>query len=351
MGLYDTLVAADDMITGAISVAATKREYLLKQGINFFLLLIVLMVFGCLDFATLTFHLEYLATVSYWGTVGTKVIAGVSAFNIGINVMMDAEIRKNAVLNELIAEYNKLKARKQIDFEYYVLRVFNVAEKKKAYISMINRQIHRANRFSRRKDRLLYSSELPENAKKKEKNRYCRKRRELEALKTDGFIDRNIDSIYVRYYEVDPALFELEIDGSPTVNGVKTKGNVNLGRVKASSNMIFGMILFSMFVTAFSLGADKEEFISQMDAFWHYFMKAVEDTFVVLWQMLQGMMKTRKIVSQQLTEPYGGRVKVLRCYLNWRLENRIPDTEVYKEMREEVIEVTQEELDKMKSGS
>ena len=347
----ETLDKADNVVSGAISIAASKKEFALKQGINIFLLFIVLSVFGCLDFATLQFHLEYITTASYWGTVITKVVAGVCSFNIGINLMMDAEIKKNRILQDLIVQYEKLKAKKQIDFDYFVTRVFNMREKKKAYVANINKKIYRLNRFSRRRDRLLYSSDNPDRAKEKEKNRYCRARAEYEKLKSDEFIEKNLDSLYVRYYEVDPAIFELEIDGSPSIKGVKTKGNVNLGRAKASSNVVMGMILFSMFVTAFALRIDQQEFASQMEAFWHYFMKAVEDTFVVLWQLMQGMMKTRKIVTQQLTEPYAGRVTVLVAYLEWRLENNIPDKKSYLEMQEEVIEVTEEQLAKMKSGA
>ena len=43
-----------------------------------------------------------------------------------------------------------------------------------------------------------------------------------------------------------------------------------------------------------------------MVAFWHYFLKACEDLFIILWQAFQGMLRTRKIVSQQYTEPYAG---------------------------------------------
>ena len=92
----------------------------------------------------------------------------------------------------------------------------------------------------------------------------------------------------------------------------------------------------------------------QMEAFWHYFLKALEDTFVVLWQFSQGMMKVRKIVSQQITEPYAGRCAVLTAYLDWRLNEGLADTKIYQEMKknqaeEEVIEVTQEEFEKMKN--
>ena len=353
MDALDRFNQVDDFITSAISVASSKKETALKQGINVILLFIILLVFGCLDFATLTFHYEYILTASYWGTVGTKVIAGVCAYNIGINMLWDAELRKDQILNDLIAKYNKLIKYKQIDFEYYVTKIFNVQEKKKAYISQINRKIHILNKFSRNKDRLLYSSDLPENQAKKLKNRYCIKRQELENLKKDDYIDKNIESIVVRYYEVDPAVFELEIDGSAVIRGVKTKGNANAGRIKASASMVMGMVIISMFLTAFGLEADQQEFESQMVKFWHYCMKAIEDAAVVLWQFTRGGFQCRKIISSQITAPYSGRCFVLEHYLDWRLNNQVPNTKVYEELNkeEEVIEITEEELSKLKGGN
>lgn len=352
MEVLDKYNEVQDFVSSAISVASTKKETILKQFVNVFLLFIILLVFGCLDFATLTFHLEYITTASYWGTVGTKVIAGVCAYNIGINMLWDAELKKDKVLNDLIEKYNRLIKYKQIDFEYYVVKIFNIEEKTKAYISQINKRIHTLNRFSRGRDRLLYSSDLPENQELKKHNWYCIKRQELEDLKKPDFIKKNIDNLKVRYYEVDPSVFELEIDGAVVVRGVKTKGNVNAGRVKASMSMVLGMVMFSMFITAFGLEADKTQFESQMVAFWHYCMKAVEDVGVVLWQFTRGTFQCRKIISSQLTAAYSGRCQVLSKYIDWRLTNNVPNTKVHEELNkeEEVIELTEEELNKLKEG-
>ena len=356
MGLYDGISAVNEVLTGATAIAASKRESIIKQTMNGVLLFIIFAIFGCLDFATLTFNLDALSDPSFWGTVGTKTIAGVAAFNIGINLMIDQEIARNAILKELIVKYNVLNAKRQIDFEYFVNRVFNRQEKKKAYISKINKRINVLNKLSRRKDRLLYSSDLPENQEAKKRNRYCVIRQELENLKSEEFVEKNLDSLYVRYYEVDPSVFELEIDGSPSIRGVKTKGSLAVGRAKATSSVIFGMVCVSAFFAAFGLTADKEQFDDQMVAFWHYFLKAAEDLFVILWQTFQGMLRTRKIVSQQYTEPYAGRVAVLTAYLEWRLNQGLPDTKSHIEInemleeKEDIIEVTPEQLAKMKQG-
>lgn len=326
-----------DVISRGVSYASGKREQLIRQAINGVLLFIILLVFGCLDFATLKFHGEYLTSIGYWGTVFTKTIAGVCAFNIGINLMWDIEIAKDYILAFAIATYEKLK--KWVDdkeFEGFV-KIFNAREKKKAYISQINKKIYRLNRLSRAKDRLLYSSDLPENREKKLKNRYCIKRQELEDLKKDEFIDKNLEGLSVKYMEVYPEIFKLEIDGATVSRGVKTKGNVSLGKAKATSSMVFGMIAFSAFVASFGLEMDQEEFASNMEAFLHYLLKCVEDVAIIIWQSLRGALRTKRIISSELTQPYAGRNKVLLDFLKWKTyENNSMSEDEYKKIIDEI---------------
>ena len=63
--LVESVNATSEVIESVISVAITKKEKIVKQLINIVLLFIILMVFGCLDFATLTFHYEYLSSPDY----------------------------------------------------------------------------------------------------------------------------------------------------------------------------------------------------------------------------------------------------------------------------------------------
>lgn len=353
MSIYDGVNKVNDSLDKVSGLVSSKSEFIIKQAVNSVLLFIILIIFGCLDFATLTFHGEYLLTPSFWGTIGTKMIAALCAFNIGINMMLDNEIKKNTELRNNIETYEKLIALKDTDFEYFVIHIFNRKLKIQIYKSQINKQIYRLNKFSKAKDRLLYSSELEENKEKKLKNRYCRRRRSLEELKSDEFIEKNIDSLKVNFREIDPAAFELEINGAQKVKGIKVTGNVNYGRLKESSTIIMSMLLFSMLTTSFGLTASKEVFESQMVAFWHYCLKAVEDIGVVLWQYINGTIRTRKIVSSQLTIPYAGRNKVLKEYTNWHFTNSKYKSPSYEKLhqKEEFVEVelTQEQLNNVLS--
>ena len=111
---------------------------------------------------------------------------------------------------------------------------------------------------------------------------------------------------------------------------------------------LLGMVMISMFLTAFGLTADQQQFENQMIAFWHYCLKAIEDTAVVLWQFTRGTFQCRKIISSQITAPYSGRCFVLTHYIDWRLKEKLPDTESDKELNGEVVEITPEQLEKLK---
>lgn len=363
---FESISRANDVISNAVSVMATKKERIIKSFVNAFLLVVIFAVFGVLDFATLTLHLEQLGNPDFWGSVFTKVVGGVCAYNIGMNIMWDTELKKDKILEESIKYYNRLIKYKRMDFQHFVDKVFNPKLKRLAYINHINKQINILNRFSRRKDKLLYSSDIPkgienyddlvkELEERKAKNRYCIKRKELEDLKSDDYIRKNIGNINVKFPMIDASLFDLEIDGAEPTSKIKIKGNVNVGKLRNSISVIFGMVIFSMFITSFRLELSKEQFASQMEAFWHYFLKCVEDVGVILWQTIRGMFSCRRIISSELTQPYVGRNKVLEAYYRWQKESDIitqDQLDIIVNLErpdDEYIELSEEELKNIKN--
>lgn len=321
-----------------ISYANSNKNKISKIVINSILLFIIFAIFGCFDFVNFTVDITLLANWKYWTQVFAKTTGGAIAFNIGINLLFDKEIESDKVLAEQREKYQRLNDKKdQTTFNYYVVNVFNKEEKKKAYKDKINRKIYWLNKFSTNKSKLLYSTTINENVEdyekkleelneQKAKNKYCVKRKELEELKSDEYIEKNIDSIIVKYNMVDPIVFELEIDGSRSYRGVKTKGDVNIGRARLTSGVVLGMILISMIITSIVLAPDQQQFENQMVRFGHYVASCASDTGIILWQAFRGMINARKLVSQELTEPFAGRNRVLDCYYQWVIDNDIAPT-------------------------
>ena len=124
--------------------------------------------------------------------------------------------------------------------------------------------------------------------------------------------------------------------------------------------MVLGMIGFSMFLTAIGLEINKDELAEQMKSWLDYVLKCVADVGIVCWQCVRGMAQVRKMISSEYTRPYTTRNNILLKYFTWKAETKQEDNEwcnkvidmfstQYEET--EVIEVTEEELQKIKQNN
>lgn len=341
--IIDGVVKVGEYSANLSELVSSKKEYILKQIGNTFLLLIILMAFGCFDFLHFQFHWEYLADSNFWISVGTKAIADICSYNIGINVIIDDIIKRNAVLVKLKAIYDQLNNLKDKDFEIFI-NEYNKECKAKAYKNMINHKIYMLNKRSRRKDKLMYSSSLI-SEEDKLKNRYCVHRMELENLKKDEYVKENIDSLDVRFREIDAAVFEIELNGSEKVVQNKVTGSINKGRFVASMGALVGVIAAPIVINSFGFQPNKEEFEEGVVAGVNYAIRMASDIGVIIWQFVRGIFSAHKIVSEQLTIPMSERVKILKKYYAWREEHGKSVPKCYKDLTEEpqYIEMTEEE--------
>ena len=337
---------------GAVAdLVSSKKEFIVKQIINTTLLLVILGAFGCFDWMHLQFHFEYLSDASFWFNVVIKAIADICAYNIGINVIVDEVIKKNTTLQKLKSIYNELNNYKDEDFEEYINK-YNRECKIEAYINEINFKIVKLNKFSRKSDKLLYSSKAEDKQELKKINRYCIKRQQLEDLKTDTYIEANIDNLEVKYKDVDAGIFDLEINGTQKIVQNKVTGSINKGRVITSATTLLGILAGTIFVNSFRLTPNTQELEDGVVAAMNYAIKMITDIGLILWQFLRGVLTTPRIVSQQLTNPLEERVKILKKYYTWRRSNgkTVPQyfLDLVKEpVKEEYIEVTEEQLKKL----
>lgn len=314
----------DNAIDSIVSYANTNKEIIRKDIVNAFLLLVIFGIFGCFDFVNMSFNIQNLLTATYWTRTLTKVIAGICAFHIGINFSWDREIEKDKNLEENAKKYNRLiQCKEQKSFNTFIIDVVNPREKIKAYISQINMKIFLLDKVSKNRDKLLYSSSKEEDKEKKLKNKYCIKKAELEELKSEEYIKKNIDSLQVKYSYIDPIVFDLEIDGRSTYKGLKVKGNVQIGKAKRTASTIAGMVMISMFTASLFINPNSEEFAKQLSSFWYWFVNCCMDIGIIIWKVLQGFTSSRKIISSELTMPLATRNQILTEYLEWCVSNNI----------------------------
>lgn len=331
--------------------------------------LLILGLFGCFNFITWTFDFSKIITLEYWTNVSTKVGIAICSFNIGINFNWHYVIERSIDLKENIELYDILIKQKDDDnFDYYVNHIFNIHLKRRAYINKINRKIHRLNKFAKDRDIELYSKKIPLGVKdydtlvkdleaNRSVNKYCIRRKQLEYLKSEEYINENIDSLGVKYSRVDAQLFNLEIDSKPKQNNFVVGGNVGFGRAKASSHIVLPMVLISMFTASLLISINQQEFIDQLHAVLFFLCSFLIDVGMVVWNIFRGTRSVSAIISEQLTIPYANRNTVLKKYIAWKEENSIQTSvmqqKINKLIDEEhnVVEVSEEDYKKMTSNN
>ena len=351
--MADVTEKAGEVVDTVSDLISSKKEFAVKQTINVLLIFIIMFVFGCFDFLHATFHFEYLLDPNYWVSVTTKTIGDICAFNIGINLLIDDAIKRDRVLAKAKEIYEKLNQYRDKDFDYYVDNIYNRQRKIEAYKNKINFHIRMLNKVSKNRDRALYSSDDPKKQELKKTNKYCIKRANLESVKTDEFIEKNFENLNVRYIAVDPAVFGVELDGSKRVIQNKVTGSIVEGRVKASFTTILSIVGVSMFLSSILLQPNSEEAKEQAINAINWALRAIGDIGIILWQVIRGIFRSKKIVSQQLTIPCNERVNILKGYYAWRQEQGqwVPKcyTDLLKEKAtndEETIEMTREEYNR-----
>lgn len=349
--ISDGVSIAADYTQSISELVSSKKEYIIKQSINIVLLLIILLAFGCFDWMHLKFRWEYLGDPNFWINVFVKAAADIAAYNIGINIILDDLIKRNKTLCKLKGTYDELNKYKNEDFEEYIA-LYNRECKIACYKHQINYKIYRLNKHAKNGDKLLYSRKgASEEAKMQ--NKYCVKRKELELLRTDEYIQENIDSLDVKYVQVDPAIFELEINGTQKVVQNKVTGSITKGRVVMSATTLMGVIAIPVVINSITLAPNGEELEEGVVAAVNYAIKIASDIGVVIWQFLRGIFATPKIVSQQLTNPLEERVKILKKYYSWREKDGKSVPQCYKDLTkepapEEIIEISEDELNLIK---
>lgn len=327
-----------DLSIKATNYVTDNSQRITKFVINTVMVVIVFAVTGCFDWLNLTFDISRLLTVSYWSKTSIKAISSSLLFNVGINLLFDKTEQNDVSCNEQKKKYEILnKTRDKPTFDTFITKHVNQELKKQAYINSISKKIYWLEKcvFVRNKDKLLYNSlsDIEEEQKeldiRKSKNWYCVKKAELEKLRSEEYVNKNLDNIHIKYNYIDPIVFDLDIECRVNHNGYKVKGSVAKGRAKKTSTGILSMIVIGMVTTSILMDASGSQLGEQMQSFWAYIVTMAIDFGTYLWQILRGMASCKPLVNSEITIPLTDRNTLLERYNNWCIANKIEKSKSY----------------------
>lgn len=303
-----------------------KKISVVKSIVNIILMLIICIVSGCLDFLKWEFHIERIYEITFWLQTGMKFTYLICAKMIGMNLFEDAKRRTNEVLQYNKTKYEELNNLRGADFPVWVETKLNPRIKKEKYIKKMQRKVAQLEKRTNNRYRLLYV--LGEEEKnniincykkkswKKKANKYLIKRKRLEDLMADDFVDKNINFLNIKFCRnVNPSVFDLTINAKQKYNSYRVTSHMATAKFSGLIISSVLMVVMNMVFTIIGMTPDGEEALSQAERFWNAFIKMMVDFAFMAWQFFAGTREIGYIINFEETTAYANRNRILKSYL------------------------------------
>lgn len=296
---------------------AYNKTTILKNTFSILLLILILVVEGCFNFLTFEFKIERLLSLGFWTNVATKVVLLVLVRMWVMSIFIDVARNKNLDLKFQRNVNERLLETKDDKFPKWVENVENRDIKIEFYKRKISKQLARLEHHASSKDRMLYFSE---NDEVKKTNKYCQKRKELEYILTDEYIEKNFEWLDIKIYpQIDSAIFDCPV----TNNNIAKKYQLS----SKTKNAILGTLLSACFLTlvtqtiwnSIELNGNKADLLVIMASL-------IMDFIFIGWQGLTGIGNAFSIVEQQEILPYVNRNRILEKYMYYKNPDKLKET-------------------------
>ena len=296
---------------------AYNRTQILKNTFSILLLTLILVVEGCFNFLTFEFKVERLLSLGFWTTVATKVVLLVLVRVWVMSMFMDVARKKNIDLGFQRKVNERLLETKDDKFPKWVENVENREIKIEYYKRKISKKLAKLEHRASSHDRALYFND---NEDAKKNNKYCKKRRELEYLSSDEYIEKNYSWLDIKVYpQIDSAIFDCPV----TNTNIAQKYQLN----SKTKTAIFATLLSACFITlvtqtiwnSIELNGNKADALIIITSL-------IMDFIFIGWQGLTGIGNAFTIVEQQEILPYVNRNRILEKYMYYKNPDKLKET-------------------------
>lgn len=337
-----------DFISNAEGRQSSKLSTIITNVAWALISFVIFAVLGCLEWVdgAIGINKDVFSDPSWWSVITLKTLGTILAYNVALNWFMPLAERFNHLLKRDQIAYDGLNSiKEEKSFDEYVYLKLNREEKMRVWVSKINRKIHRAGIFARMKSKTLWgmpdSKLTPKDRERKAKNRYCKRMAYLTTLKSQEWMEANIDSVHIWFYRpIEPSVFNLSIDGKENGTRYKVMSHVGVAKLVSTSTIVLSTITITVFMSIWIIDMDK--LIEMYEKNKALMIATLAANFgLVLSRMVQGALNSRKIVENEIHRPYTDRIRILDRYFR---SDYAPKGLDYKEAKEQIYRKANSEV-------
>lgn len=341
------------------------RKIALYTSIEVLLVFILTLLGSMWDWTHLTFSLAQIKTIDFWSETFIKS-AQYSIALIGgiIYSIARLEVSSKDYFDELDVYRQWLKF-KMDSFSKYINRFLNPSIKKEKIKQSIDKKLYRLDKHSKDYCKLNFqdaidSGQMDNYPFKDEKARkYYIRRCELERLKSDDYIDKNIDSINQAYPAVNEHVFTpyLNVGASEDEKWKVENQTARDVSIKGSTKFVL-VTMITVLMGLFLIQPSTNELLEQANGWIVVMIKYIIRIGMIVGNLVYGLWTGKKIFENNYIMVLQNRTRILKDYVNWThdhneksygdliLEAYRKNLEIEKQTREDLEKEYKEKYDK-----
>lgn len=356
-----------------MEVENRNKKIALYTTLEIIALFILTIVGSMWDWVDMRFTLSKIQTVEYWSNVIVQTVMYSCALILGNLLKLEKLELNSHDFMDLLKEYrakdkngNFVGALKYKDdmWENYVFNVLNPSIKKKFLKKKYELKLARLEKFSKDSYQLEYDkveehlqagNEIDTYVFKNKRTRYYYfRRKELELLKSDEYINKHYQSMYVRYPKVNPYTFTEHLNIKTNDKTMYQTTNKTAKDMSTSlTRKVFYSILGATIIGMLLINPDANELLEQANGWIALLIQYIIRVGMIVVNFVLGIYNAKRIFADNFLRPISNRIRMLNEYHVFKLDQKWQSkADIEREIKlkvKEQVEPILDELEKIES--
>lgn len=325
---------------------SNKKKLVIYTTLEIICLFILCIVGNLFDFLNLGWTLERIVTLDYWRGVVQQFMLYSCSMILGYLSTLEKEDMKNKEYFQIMAKYRELLQSKKQSFTLFIETYFNPNTKKHFIFLANQKKLYKLDRHSKDRWKIDYNKackEYPDDILEYpvyntwesffqhidhlRSRKYATKRRELEKLVSQEYIEENWEMISTRYPYVHAESFTENLsihytsDTEYKINNTATKDIAKMLPTKAITMMLWA-IIWACVVYSPDIG----QLGNQVSMWVTIIIKYVIRVAMMLINFGVGLYNAKKVFRENYILPIQNRNRILLEYITWCHDTKQEDT-------------------------
>lgn len=336
-----------------MEIETKNRKIALYTFLELIALLILTMLASMWDWVNMGFTLSKITTKAYWNDVILNAVMYSCALILGNLLKLEKLELKSKSYDDLLSVYrNEKLPYKDENFVTYITTILNPSIKKEFLKKKYENKLARLERYSLDSFQLCYNNaseslNFDDYVKKEVKNPlkkfYCRRRRNLEKIRSDEYIEKHYQSMFVRYPKVNPYSFTYYLsikmnDRTKYQTENKTAKDMS---IKLSRKLVYS-VLGATILALLVINPDANELMEQANGWVAIMIQYIIRVGMIIVNFVMGVYNAKTIFNDNYLRPINNRIRMLDEYQVYKTRNKWQSK---KDIEEEINQRVKEKVE------